>query len=463
MTFPFPTERLFHPLSEPEDEGLISRRLAELPDNPLTHSQLNQLMHRSHEAGMTLDFFTFYFLTEPENHPFRVPQPPLDLTNLRDIRTLAHLRWGIDRFALDAAFFFGDFRNAYRELRDRTYDDIAAFFSDRGRIPTEWMKLRGPVMPFESIAITDRHLVSELACKALDPPTGHDISLAVQVLSDTFNKNEEAAVPLKSLVQEATTGQDVQLTAALPLITEDIASHIIEDSEDISALFETIGKKFRRTRKRALKNTKHYLSICNELDIYVATSMRTQADFQETGTACDRIFSSPALQPLHLRWFDPTLSACSSHEDKGLIECLMVDQAQLVLHFAGEKDSWGKDAEAAMALSRGKPVVILCPDTKKGRERERLFRDIHPLSRLTDFVNGVSVGAMITTDENVVVEVMRRYFENDMAYHMEPKASGFVVVEELTGSVVRIVTADRMIRETFWNYYNSVPWQTRPT
>ena len=135
----------------------------------------------------------------------------------------------------------------------------------------------------------------------------------------------------------------------------------------------------------------------------------------------------------------------------------MVDQAQVVLHFAGEKDSWGKDAEAAMALSRGKLVIVLCPDTPKGRERAKLFRDIHPLSRLTDFLHGVAVGSIITTDETVAVEVMRRYFENDMSYKLDANDNGFVVREDLTNSVVRIVTRDEMIRQTFWNYYHSVP------
>lgn len=455
----FLIERLFHPLTDPTEGDFVLGRLAELPQNPLNLSQFNQLLHRSHEAGMEAGFFSFYFLLEPTGHPFKVPPPPLALDGLTSVQTTAHLRWGIDRFALDAAFFYGDFRNAYRDLRTRSYDEIADHFSDRARFPTESLRIRGPVMPLNEIPIADRHLVSELAYKALDPVGADGRSVATDLLVRAFNDNGGTPTELGQLVEQARGGDqdDAQLAEGLPLATGDIAGRIVESAEDIVQATKSVHTRFVDARRNALDNTKNYLSICNELDVYVTTSMREQSDFRDTGEACAKIFSDPSLSSLRLRWFDPTMSACQSHEDKGLVECLMVSRARLILHFAGEKDSWGKDAEAAMALSRGTPVVILCPDSEKGHERARIFRDIHPLSRLTDLLHGVAVGSVITTDEEVAVEVMRRYFENEMSYSLAENATGFVVREELTGSVVRIVTRDQMIRETFWNYYHDQP------
>ena len=57
---------------------------------------------------------------------------------------------------------------------------------------------------------------------------------------------------------------------------------------------------------------------------YVATSMRNRHDFRNMADTCERIFSDPRLKEMNLRYFDPTLSAAGGHEDKGLIECLMV-------------------------------------------------------------------------------------------------------------------------------------------
>ncbi len=93
------------------------------------------------------------------------------------------------------------------------------------------------------------------------------------------------------------------------------------------------------------------------------------------------------------RYFDPTLSAAGGHEDKGLIECLMVKCAKVLVYSAGEKESYGKDAEAAMALSLGKPVIFYCDQELR---REVLSRDVHPLSRLIEFDTGIAVGAMVT-------------------------------------------------------------------
>jgi hypothetical protein len=82
------------------------------------------------------------------------------------------------------------------------------------------------------------------------------------------------------------------------------------------------------------------------------------------------------------------MSAAEGHEDKGLIECLMVKSAKALIYSAGTKESFGKDAEAAMALSQGKPVIVYCTDDAK----RQFYRDVHPLARLIDFRTGVANG-----------------------------------------------------------------------
>ena len=116
--------------------------------------------------------------------------------------------------------------------------------------------------------------------------------------------------------------------------------------------------------------------MLSDLDVYVATSMRSHKDFRTMAETCEHIFSDSLLKEMNLRYFDPTLSAAGGHEDKGLIECLMVKCAKVLVYFAGEKESYGKDAEAAMALSLGKAVIFYCDQEQLGR----FYRDVHPLS-----------------------------------------------------------------------------------
>ncbi|PKB68928.1 MAG: hypothetical protein BZY81_00025 [SAR202 cluster bacterium Io17-Chloro-G4] len=130
----------------------------------------------------------------------------------------------------------------------------------------------------------------------------------------------------------------------------------------------------------------------------------------------------------------------------------MVKCAKVLVYCAGDQESYGKDAEAAMALSLGKPVIFYCNSEK----RQRFYRDVHPLSRLIEFDTGVAVGAMVTDDLNEVVELLYRIFENKMEYELDqPKPSYLRLKERLTESVVRIQTSDVMLTETFWNYYHA--------
>ena len=456
MSEAFPVERLFHPLDHPDEAPTILARVGQLASEPLSRSQLNQLLHLSHEAGIEAGFFRYYFLTQPTEHPYLVPPSPIELESQAEIISEAHLVWGLERFALDAAFFFGDFRHAYRELRGLPYDDLVDSFAER-RLPTAWMLDRGPVIQPADIDVGDRFLVSELACKALDEPTADEASLCEASLVQAFERSNRKPTKISTLVELAVDdSEDVQTTLALPLATADIGDEAVASEDDIRLVVDKVRERFSQVRDHALRNTTLYLSFSNELDVYVATSMRERNDFVEMAESCQEVFGDEQLTSLNLRWFDPTLSACESHEDKGLIECLMVDQARLVLYFAGRGQSWGKDAEAAMALSRGTPVIIYCRDDDAGKTQARMFRDVHPLSRLADLRTGVAVGALITTSQAEVVELMRRLFANEMSYSFRPNRSGFVVVEELTGSAVRTITGDRMIRETFWNYYHSV-------
>jgi len=192
----------------------------------------------------------------------------------------------------------------------------------------------------------------------------------------------------------------------------------------------------------------------HDLDIYVATSMRKRQNFRDMAVACENIFGDKRLEKFHLRYFDSTMSAARGHEDKGLIECLMVKCAKVLIYTEGEKESYGKDAEAAMALSRGKPVIFYCDKGVK----TNFYKNVHPLSRLIDFRSGVAVGAIVSDDIVEVTELVWRIFSNEMEYefrHHESRPGYLKLHEKLTGSVIRLQTNDELLSTTFWNNYHN--------
>lgn len=443
-----------------EDGKLVIERLMNLEKEPLSITHLNQLLHLSHDAGMTYGFFRYYFLTFPSNHPYPVDRfwDASCLMSDVGIASLEQLDFGLRRFYTDALLYWGNIRSAYRELRTKSYEGIDLFFSGK-RYDNESMNGRTKVLPFHAIPVDDRYLISEMACKAYSKETLGSATLLERILLEEYKKKGGGKLQIASLMDQSSpiAAQDPQMQLLLQTGAEEFMEEIVTSESDIRSHVKAISERFNTARAAAISNTSLYLSMVNELDVYVATSMRKRADFKNMAEDCRHIFAHSDLASLKLRYFDPTMSAADGHEDKGLIECLMVKCAKVVLYFAGDGDSYGKDAEIAMAMSLGKPAIVLCPDTAKGRQREKIFRDIHPLSRLIEFETGVAIGSMVTRNRDIAARLLERIFKNKMEYELHNDGTGYYRLKErLTGSIVRLHTNSRLLRESFWNYYHGV-------
>lgn len=443
----------------PETDPEVFERLGRLPHEKLTKVQLNQLLVLGREAPVSDDFFQYYWLQVPPFHPYDVKRlPGFDRMWLDGdaIASTDHLKWGLYRLYTDGLLWFGNVRTAYRALRDNTAEELKFFFESR-RFDTDKIKKRGPALPLKNIPKDDRYLISEMACKSYG-----EVPQSAGQLRDVLLEAYKAHLAggggparigdlLKGdTVKKGYNAQQEQLIFS----ADDILDETIDSEDDLNVRYQKIAEKFTRARENALQNTRYYLSMVTDLDVYVATSMRSRQDFREMATACEKIFGARRLADLNLRYFDPTMSAASGHEDKGLIECLMVKCAKVLVYCAGERESYGKDAEAAMALSLGKPVIFYCTKEQRGA----FYRDVHPLSRLIDFKTGVPVGAMVTSSVEEVSELLVRIFENAMEYQLEHSKDGYLRLKErLTNSVVRLQTGDQLLAETFWNHYHLRP------
>jgi len=441
----------------------VFERLSHLDKSPLSRSQLCQLLILSHEAGMSESFFRFYWLSAP-SHVYEVQTVSTfdpDWLTGDSIVSVDHLRWGLYRFYVDALLFFGNVRSAYRTLRGMGELELLEFFEVR-KVQTQRLIDRGPPLPLESIPQDNRHLIAEMACKSLDG--GHNADI-VQRLTGAYEDHRRRTGATVVSVDELMDGSYVKKNypdrqEQFHFAADELGQTVVGSVKELQDHLAARQLVFERARNAALANTDLYLSMVEEMDVYVATSMRTREDFRRMASLCDAIFNDHRLHDLNVRYFDPTMSAARGHIDKGLIECLMVKAAKALVYCAGEKESLGKVAEAAMALSQGKPVIFLC----ENKQQERMYRDIHPLTRLIDFNTGVAVGAMIADSADMVANLLNRILRNKMEYVLEQRAVGnadpdgpgyLFLKERLTDSVVRLQTNDLMLQETFWNYYQS--------
>ena len=439
----------------PETPEEVFRALADIEVTPLTRARLNQLLTLANEAPVSQPLFEYYWLESPE-HPYDVRAIPgydEEWIGSESIRSIDQLYWGLYRFYVDALLYFGSIRTAYQHLRQLSEEDIHSFFSER-RI--QGLAERGEAILPSHIAKDNRYLISEMACKSFEVSEENDAGQLERILLDLYSEhrtNGGGPVTAKELLTgEYMNGEYRHLQPQLHLSADDFLEEIFEDEDTLLEKIQRVAQDFTRARKVALGNTAIYLSMVGDLDVYVATSMRDRADFRNMADFCENVFSSDPLQALKLRYFDPTLSAANHHEDKGLIECLMVKCSKALLLNAGNRDSYGKDAEAAMALSLGKPVIIYSDE----EFRSNFFRDVHPLSRLISFDTGVAVGAMVATSTNQVIELLQRIFTNTIEYELVPLRPKYLVLKEKsTQSTVRLQTSDDLLRETFWNHYHN--------
>jgi hypothetical protein len=87
--------------------------------------------------------------------------------------------------------------------------------------------------------------------------------------------------------------QDRYTADQLAFSLDEVIDREILGEADLVEAIEPIRKKFQFARDAALENTKLYLSMIADLDIYVATSMRNRDDF--------RAMVTPIISMIHAK------------------------------------------------------------------------------------------------------------------------------------------------------------------
>jgi hypothetical protein len=196
------------------------------------------------------------------------------------------------------------------------------------------------------------------------------------------------------------------------------------------------------------------------MDVYVATSMRTGLDFLEQRKFIHTLFEHPLIEPLNLRFFDPTISYVDDRITKGLIECLMIRRAKVTIYNASKEDSLGKDSELAATLAQGKPVIVYVPTSTdfevraKLERRAKIFRADHPLGLQLDLRSGVTHGVIVVRSPEECAEMLRKVLLNDLEFQIIHEGGNFKLVEIKTNSVLRVVSDDPHLTHVFWSYFH---------
>ena len=424
---------------------------------PLSLIKLNQCFALARLRTVSDGFFKYYWLSANNEHFYNIYKTAktnkLDLPSgtKKDIDDIKILYSGLYRIFLDCLYCFGNIKFGFNQLCSKSYEELCNFFKSM-RIDTDMIIQRGSPLEFDAISPDDKYLISETVYKNFgDDPNRYSETQLEKFLLESYKAAKKKNIS-RIKISDLFSGKYIEASDQVSIFSDGFGEDEVSSEEEIKAKVADIAKIFFSTRKKALNNTKLYLSFVNDLDVYVATSMRTKKDFIDIHNFIESLKKNEKIKTLGLRYFDPTMSAAEGHENKGIIECLMVKASRVLIYIAGEKDSYGKAAEAAMALSLGKPVIFFC----NTRQKEAFFRDVHPLSRLVNFENGVVGGAIVCTTPQEVADTIDRIYRNDMVYSLvqaDDKPGHYCIKDSFTNSTIRVQTDDRLLTSSFWNLF----------
>lgn len=291
----------------PSDQELLDEFVDKAVPAGVTFQQFNELLLVLNQDRVSAAFFNFFF-GDGAN--------PL---------TIGQLRQGVIRFKGFAMVCFGNFRFAFRRL--------SAIVGS-----TELLEQLGP------------------CCRTPDKVESMYAARAEKVLDVSLITRENTwfVGEITGRTVERELKRFEEHRQAHPEVSDD------HRTMEFAKRLREMDTAFTSVQEIALRNTDVYLTW-DHLDIYVATSMRNQWEYEEIFDFAQRLFNHPVLTPLKLRYFDPTQSKCRTSRDKGLLEGLMLKRAYCTIYMAQETDTLGKDSELANTLAQGKPVIAYVP------------------------------------------------------------------------------------------------------
>ena len=234
--------------------------------------------------------------------------------------TLENFEASVERFRVKAMWLYGNFHFAFKMLgtsaklefegeiektepKSVSDFDIREPFEDVEAIPVEDLGLLGYVSGRQKIADLDICLES-LELLAAEPARITEILGSIgaekqKQVSDTLAQYEVSFPP----------------SGAGDLVPERLQSMVSR----IKHVASSLRSRHAKAVQIGLRNTHRYLTL-PYLDVYVATSMRTQLDYENQHRFIQQVFTDAQVKDLRLRYFDPTLSYADDRITKGLVE-----------------------------------------------------------------------------------------------------------------------------------------------
>ncbi|MEM9452665.1 MAG: helix-turn-helix transcriptional regulator [Myxococcota bacterium] len=293
----------------------------------------------------------FYGVNKPSKAFFQHYLPPTAF------RTIAMFEKHIERYQVEAIRLFASFEEAYLTTSQADEKELVKIRKpllprpdDQYRERTEWNEIE----EIPEKKLPDLGYISASRIKK-EQAERRSLSQFLEQLAEKIEVNGRLAVDEYPEKRRRKIGS--LLRKFKSLLAHDLLSPLFAaDPDEIRREAKRLAPKevgdlrrMEETQATGQRNLSCYLSA-DHLDVYVATSMRSDADFVSVNAFARSLFSHESIKPLKLRYFNPTQSWIEDRVAKGLVEALMLRRADFTIYMAQKSDTFGKDSEASVAL-----------------------------------------------------------------------------------------------------------------
>jgi hypothetical protein len=430
--------------------------LARVPLSPdaerlgLGYSQLNELLLI---AGLDRITHAFFGYLKTGRAQYEIGQA---------FDSADELEEGVERFRKAALLLYGNVKFAFKSL-SRDEDLLRADLESLEPIPAAVFESRhDPILPIERIKPEDAYLTGYIVEGEID----------ARLLE---NAEDEAAQLLKArrkeVVSAALQNQDAYL--ASDHLDVYVATSMRAKHEFLS-VFRTVEKIFGDDELKELKlrwfdPTQAY--CLNRIDKGLAEALMLRRASctiylaQETDTlGKDSELASTLAQGKPVIAFVPEVDEDFLNEHFGAIqeanptrpmELLLLDQLQLFDPAAAWTDERVREWIArpeAVSLTELRALV-----SKKIKihydKRTQTLREHHPLGIQVNLGTGVANGVLVVRNTQDCARLVRRIVTRTLDFELVVTSKYTALRERISASVFRVMTADPMLTNTFWNFY----------
>lgn len=368
----------------------------------------------------------------------------------RNIGTIDQFEASVERFRMAAMWLYGNFKFAHRALGTCSEEEFTRLIQQtEPRLPeahrqafTEIEDIQDDELPMLGYISSGRvkaiaGIITEVERMVADPAHALDIWRGLGPVATKFGEALRAFGFRLEIVDGVLASTPPELPALLVALKEREPQ---------------LMAKLTGAQEKGRRNTHRYLTL-PYLDVYVATSMRSDEDFIEQHRFVKQVFEDPELAPLRLRYFDPTLSWVKSRITKGLVEALMLRRAKVTIYNAGERETLGKDSELAATLAQGKPVIVYVREGTAYDARADNYRADHPLGLQIALSTGVAHGIIVVRTAAQCARLLRRVLLGELPLEIRHEEGNYQLVEHETQSVLRVVSDDPLLTHSFWAFF----------